>query len=203
MDQTDLSRFLQSLSQGQSALPNRRNALFDPAQPFRHAAVLLGIVPRNKEWQVLLTKRADTLRLHTGQIAFPGGGRDPEDTSFAATALREAHEEVGTPRDVWQTFEAMPPWYTPSGYAVHTVPALARQEPVLTPDPGEVAEAFYIPLSVVLNPALYRQRSFTHLNRTVQTPSLSYLHYDIWGLTAGILYTLADRFAQGNTANPA
>lgn len=60
------------------------------------AAVLLPIINKPVP-TLLLTERASTLRSHAGQVAFPGGKRDPEDTNLIATALREAHEEVAIP----------------------------------------------------------------------------------------------------------
>ncbi|MDO4640578.1 MAG: CoA pyrophosphatase [Neisseria sp.] len=197
MNTETLSHFLALLSQRQHTSLARRNALFDPnSESFTPAAVLLPVVKHQEEWQILMTKRADTLRHHTGQIAFPGGRKDAEDASLTDTALREAYEEIGTPPHIWQTFETMPPCYTPSGYAVYTVPALCPQTPVLTLNESEVAEAFYIPLAIVLNTSSYTQRTFRHRNHTAQSPALPYLHYDIWGLTASILYSLAQIFAQ-------
>lgn len=197
MNSETLHHFFAQLGKQQQTLPNPRNALFErPLENFLPAAVLLPAVLRGQEWQILLTKRADTLRHHTGQIAFPGGRQDPEDGSPAATALRETQEEIGTPQHIWQTFDVLPPYFTPSGYAVYPVPAVCSTEPELTPNPAEVAETFYVPLSHVLNPANYRQRTFTHRNRSIQTPALPYQHYDIWGLTAGILYSVAESFRQ-------
>ncbi|EGZ44430.1 NUDIX hydrolase [Neisseria wadsworthii] len=196
MNTETLRDFLKSLSSQQHGLLNKRNTLFieQPADSFRPAAVLLALVPRQEEWQILLTKRAETLKHHTGQVAFPGGGYDTEDASLTETALREAHEEVGTPCHTWETFDIIPPCYTPSGYAVYTVPALSETEPRLTLNPSEVAEAFYVPLSLALDTANYQQRIFQYQNRTVQSPALPYLHYDIWGLTASILYSMAEHF---------
>lgn len=191
-----LRRLLKSLSAQPHGLLNKRNRLFigQPADSFRPAAVLLAVVPHQEEWKILLTKRAETLKHHTGQVAFPGGGYDQEDASLTVTALREAHEEVGTPCHTWETFDIIPPCYTPSGYAVYTVPALSETEPKLILNPSEVAEAFYVPLSFVLDTANYRQRIFQYQNQTTQTPALPYLHYDIWGLTASILYSMAEHF---------
>ena len=64
------------------------------ARVLTSAAVLVPLVEREEGVTVLLTRRADTLRKHTGQIAFPGGQCDPGETPWE-TALREAREEVG------------------------------------------------------------------------------------------------------------
>ncbi|MGH6999315.1 MAG: NUDIX hydrolase, partial [Phenylobacterium sp.] len=76
---------------GPNAFPNEPVSL-------KPAAVLVGLIERPYGYSVLLTRRADTLRSHTGQIALPGGRCDPGETS-PVTALREAHEEVGLAPD--------------------------------------------------------------------------------------------------------
>ncbi len=60
----------------------------------RDAAVLVPVVDRGSEATLLLTQRTDTLRKHSGQIAFPGGAIDPEDGTAERAALREANEEA-------------------------------------------------------------------------------------------------------------
>ena len=72
------------------------NPEFRPAgkPSLRDSAVLIAITVHDDGFGVLLTRRADTLRSHTGQIAFPGGRCDEGETSVQA-ALREAHEEIG------------------------------------------------------------------------------------------------------------
>jgi len=70
-------------------------------QDLRDASVLIPFVKRDDRWNIVLTKRTSMLRHHPGQIAFPGGKRDKSDTSPEATALREAHEEIGlNPQEV-------------------------------------------------------------------------------------------------------
>ncbi len=199
MDILTLQHLLSKLSCHRSPLLGQRNRQLGTVDGYRQAAVLLAIVRQSDEWQILLTKRADTLRRHTGQIAFAGGARDPDDASLTATALREAHEEIGTPPAVWQTFPDMQPCYTPSGYIVHAIPALAEQPPALRINTAEVAEVFYLPLSYALDLNNYRQRSIRHQDSIRTIPALPFRHYDIWGLTAMLLYTLAECHADTET----
>ena len=65
--------------------------------PLTPAAVLIALVERDHGLSVILTRRSDTLRRHTGQVALPGGRRDPGETPWQ-TALREANEEIGLDR---------------------------------------------------------------------------------------------------------
>ncbi|MCP1771814.1 8-oxo-dGTP pyrophosphatase MutT (NUDIX family) [Neisseria perflava] len=174
---------------------NLRNRFIQPQQRCE-AAVLLPVVCRQQQWQLLLTRRADTLRHHTGQVALPGGRWEPQDADFNQTALRETEEETGISAAAWQTFPLLPPHYTPSGYEVHPVPALytAAHAPHTVPNPDEVAEIFYVPLYTVLDTTAYRSRPLQFNGSSIDAPVLPYLHYNIWGLTAIILYSLAERY---------
>ena len=64
----------------------------------RPAAVLVPLYLQDGAWHVLFTLRTHTVETHKGQVSFPGGRVDPEDTSRVETALREAHEEIGLKR---------------------------------------------------------------------------------------------------------
>ena len=166
------------------------------AQTVKDAAVLVGIILHEGAWQILLTKRAETLRQHTGQIAFAGGRKDAQDDSLTATALREAYEETAIPIAAWQTFAPLPFYDTPSGYRVTPVPTICVQPVNPKANPNEVAEIFYLPLDFALNLQNYTFRQLHHNNQTLALPALPFRHYDIWGLTAIILYGLAERYQQ-------
>ncbi|UOO82599.1 CoA pyrophosphatase [Uruburuella testudinis] len=195
MTHTELVHFFQHAARYPTALREQRNLLLDTPQP-REAAVLLATVYRHRQWQLLLTRRADTLRHHTGQIALAGGRRDPQDLSLIHTALRETAEETGIGCERWQTFPQLPPYYTPTGYAVSPVPAVCPYNPNTQANVGEVAEIFYLPLDFALHSGNYTRREFQYNGRTLHVPALPYRHYDIWGLTAMILYDLAERYRQ-------
>lgn len=195
MTHTELAGFLQQAAHYPAYAGRSRNVLFAHTAT-REAAVLLGVVKRGSEWQILLTRRNASLPEHAGQIALAGGRKDEEDASLTHTALRETAEETGIGAEHWQTFPQFQPYYTPSGYIVSPVPALCSGSPPTFPNAAEVAEIFYLPLSVALDTQCYENRTFTHNGRRLDAPALPYLHYDIWGLTAMILYDLADRYRQ-------
>ena len=157
---------------------------------------MVGIVLHEGAWQILLTKRAETLRQHTGQIAFAGGRKDTQDDSLTATALREAYEETAIPITAWQPFAPLPFYDTPSGYRVTPVPAICTQPINPKANPDEVAEIFYLPLDFTLNLQNYTFRQLHHNNQTLALPALPFQRYDIWGWTALILYGLAERYQQ-------
>ena len=195
MNTDHLIHFLTQASRFSSRMQAERNQLVT-AQTVKEATVLVGIVLHERMWQILLTKRAETLRQHTGQIAFAGGRKDAQDNSLTATALREAYEETAIPITVWQTFAPLPFYDTPSGYRVTPVPAICTQPVTPKANPDEVAEIFYLPLDFALNLQNYTFRQLHHNNQILALPTLPFRRYDIWGLTALILYGLAERYQQ-------
>ncbi|MBM3387236.1 MAG: CoA pyrophosphatase [Betaproteobacteria bacterium] len=161
------------------------------------AAVLLPLVLRSAVPTVLLTQRTTHLPTHAGQIAFPGGKMDPDDSSAQATALREAHEEVGLhPRHV-EVIGELPVYVTGSGFHVTPVVALVQPPFELHPNPGEVDAVFEVPLDFLMNPAHHRRHALSWQGHQRQWFSMPYLETlpqcaspverFIWGATAGML----------------
>lgn len=192
MTAAELTDFLRRAAEYPSLMQQTRNRLIGCA--CRKAAVLIGVVWHEEQWQIVMTRRADSLRHHTGQIALPGGRQDAQDADANAAALRETHEETGINSNQWQIFAPLPPHYSPSGYEVHPVAALCRHSPTTQPNADEVAEIFYLPLEVALDSSRYAQRPLTVNGQTISVPALPFRHYDIWGLTAAVLYGLAERY---------
>jgi 8-oxo-dGTP pyrophosphatase MutT (NUDIX family) len=159
-------------------------------RPPAQAAVLLALVMRD-EPTVLLTQRTAHMSTHSGQVAFAGGKCDPQDLDVTATALREAHEEVGLEARHVQVLGTLPEYVTGSAFFVTPVVALVSPEMRLQSNPDEVAAIFEVPLAFLLNPANHRWHTFEHDGTSREWLSMPYqdgahLRF-IWGATAGML----------------
>lgn len=156
----------------------------------RPAAVLAPVILEGREASVLLTRRADHLRSHQGQISFPGGGRDPVDASAAANALREAQEEVGLDPASVEVIGYLDDYPTISRYLVTPVVGLVRGSLSTVADPGEVAEVFQLPLEIALDPLAYTRKTLSRDGLVVPYYEINWNGYRIWGATAGMLRDL-------------
>ncbi|MDE2454915.1 MAG: CoA pyrophosphatase, partial [Burkholderiales bacterium] len=117
------------------------------------ASVLVPMVDRADGVMVLLTRRADHLRDHAGQVSFPGGRAERHDADAAATALREAQEEVGLAPERVEVIGSLPAYTTVTSFIVTPVVGLVAPPFTLELDRSEVAEAFEVPLAFLMNPA--------------------------------------------------
>lgn len=154
------------------------------------AAVLVPIVLRERP-TVLLTERTAHLSTHSGQVAFPGGRSDPEDRDAAATALREAQEEVGLESARVEVLGSLSTYITGSAFVVTPVVALVRPGFTLQPNPHEVADVFEVPLDFLLNPAHHQRHALQWQGLRREWFAMPYqdgarTRY-IWGATAGML----------------
>ena len=155
-----------------------------------HAAVLVPIVQRERP-TVLLTERTAHLSTHKGQVAFPGGRSDPEDLDAAATALREAHEEVGLEASRVEVLGSLPIYVTGSSFIVTPVVALVQPGFALQPNPYEVADVFEVPLDFLLNPAHHERHALEWQGLRREWFAMPYQDGErqryIWGTTAAML----------------
>ncbi|RRR99814.1 CoA pyrophosphatase [Glycomyces terrestris] len=158
----------------------------------RSAAVLVLLCESDGGPSVLLQQRAATLRHHPGEVAFPGGAADPGDADAAATALREAAEELAVDPASVAVGAALPPlWIPVSGFAVTPVLALWRRPHTVAPQAeSEVAAAHQVPLPVLADPA---SRGTVAYPSGRSGPGFQVTGVPlIWGFTAGVLSWLLD-----------
>ena len=159
----------------------------------RDAAVLVPVIDRGDEATVLLTKRTENLRIHSGQIAFPGGRVDPTDRSAEHAALRETEEEIGLGSEFIDIVGRLPDYVSGSGYRIAPVLSIVRPDFLLTINRDEVDDAFEVPLRFLMDPQNHRRDSRVWENRERFFYTMPFGERYIWGVTAGILRTLYER----------
>ena len=154
------------------------------------AGVLIPLLQRADGIAVLLTERSSELKIHAGQVSFPGGRMEAGDANITATALRETAEEVGIPAALIDVLGYLPPSPTVTNYTITPVIGLVGARASVTIDPMEVATAFEVPLAFLMDDAnrIDSVRDF----QGVEVPIIEY-HYAgqrIWGATATIIMQL-------------
>jgi 8-oxo-dGTP pyrophosphatase MutT (NUDIX family) len=168
------------------------NPGMSPAAALRAAAVLVPLVDRSEGLSVLLTQRTAHLAYHAGQIAFPGGRVEERDCDEIATALRETEEEIGLSRIHIEPVGRLDRYITRTGFTVTPVVALVEPPFTLTLAPDEVADAFEVPLSFILDPTNRQRDSYEFQGVQRHFYVFRFGDRNIWGATAGMLVNLAE-----------
>ena len=166
----------------------------DPGdRPLTPAAVLIPLVTHDNGLAAILTQRTAHLNDHAGQVSFPGGRFEPHDDGPVATALREAHEEIGlAPEDV-EIIGCLDAQDTSTGFSV--VPVVGLIDPVysLTLDSFEVDEAFEVPLAFLFDTRnKRREEMYCRGRQRVYDVYDDYQGHKIWGVTARIIRSLQE-----------
>ena len=164
--------------------------------PDRPAAILVPLLRSAGHWHVLLTKRAEHLAHHAGQISFPGGKVEPDDDGPVSAALREAFEEVHLmPRSV-TIAGGLNSVRSPAGFIVHPIVGIVGGDnglDGLVADPAEVDSIFTLPLSHVINPSNFRLVPRETNGRRNDYWVVEHDDHLIWGLSARVLNDLQRR----------
>lgn len=156
------------------------------------AAVLVALDFTPGEPAVILTRRASHLRLHAGEIAFPGGKCDEGDHHYWATALREAEEEIALPPGLIESLGMLQPLLTRTGIRVVPCVGLLRSPVALQANPEELDRVFRAPLEFFADIAELKFDEFDYAGRIRRVPRYEYGEYSVWGITAAVLVKLAN-----------
>ncbi|MFM9270019.1 CoA pyrophosphatase [Halomonas elongata] len=153
------------------------------------AAVLIPLVAR-PEPTLLFTRRAAHLSTHSGQVAFPGGKREPDDPNLLATALRESREEIALPAERVEILGRLSDVVSLHGILVTPYVGVIPPDLPLTPDPNELDAIFEVPVRRFLDD----QRTHTDVirvdERDYYVPSYRQDEHVIWGLSSMMLVEL-------------
>ncbi|NQY64631.1 MAG: CoA pyrophosphatase [Alteromonadaceae bacterium] len=177
------------------------NQLSESTHSYQHngalkqAAVLIPLIDHQDHMEVLLTKRAKHLTHHAGQVSFPGGKVELSDKSLAATAIREANEEIALPLNAAKIIGQLHPYQTISGYIVTPIVAIVEPDIQYKADKNEVAEIFQVPLSHFLKASNRQTITVQQQGRSHQIHFVPYKNYNIWGATAAMINDLAEHIS--------
>jgi peroxisomal coenzyme A diphosphatase NUDT7 len=132
------------------AFRHRHRSLLGEEQYVKTAVLVPLVQAADGEWAVLFERRALTLRRQAGEVCFPGGHCDPADVSERRTAIRETCEELGVPESQIEYIGELDVLMTWSRLMVYPFVGIIRHPEDIQPNPSEVAEAFTVPLAVLL-----------------------------------------------------
>ncbi len=167
--------------------PRPIERILNPPPDCRWAAVLVLLYPLEGRLGLVLTRRADTLPEHRGQISFPGGVRESTE-SFRQAALREACEELGVSLTGVELLADLSDLYIPpTNYCVRPVVGLSALRPAFSPAPDEVAEVIEVPLAHFLEAGARQEEQWTIRGEVLQVPFFRVGAHVVWGATAMIL----------------
>ena len=160
-------------------------------QDYPEAAVLVPIT-RSDDPEVVLTLRASGLSTHSGEVAFPGGRRDPEDSDLVHTALREAQEEIGLPPGLVEMVAPLSTLVSRHGIQVTPYVGVVPDFVEYQPNDGEIAAVFAVPLTFFRADPRETTHRIDYLGRSWYVPSYRFGEYKIWGLTAIMVVELVN-----------
>jgi len=182
MDKSLIRRNL-SIPEGVTAIPDGS---------WKRAAVLALFLPGQHGEEILFTRRTDNVLDHKGQVSFPGGAVEPEDSSLEETALREAREEIGIQTTDVEILGRSNDLFAVSGWWITPVVGWHAHRNGFKANPTEVSRIFSIPVDFLVDRANWEIRSYEK-DGLVRTNVIFYRMYDnelLWGITAQIVHDL-------------
>ena len=173
-----------------------KNRYFDtkPDKNTREGAVLVLLYPQKHSLHIPLIVRPSTEKgVHSGQVAFPGGKKEKEDPSYTYTALREAQEEVNLDTSKVEVLGQLSPLFVfASNFMVYPTLAITYEEPILKPNPEEVAAIFSADLNLLQRPETIKKTTIQTPQYTFETPYFDVEGKIVWGATAMMLKELIE-----------
>ena len=166
-----------------------------------NSAVLILIVPYENELAIPFIKRVNRGKYHGGQIAFPGGKMEKEDTNALQTALRECHEEIGVPEEKVSILGVLSDIYIPlSNFNITPIVGTTLKLPDFTLSRDEVECVLLVKLSDLFNDKNKTTHSFVRHDHEIIAPGYTIGKNFIWGATAMIIAEL-EQLMKTNTFN--
>jgi 8-oxo-dGTP pyrophosphatase MutT (NUDIX family) len=160
-------------------------------EPAKISAVMLLLFEEEGEPKMVLTKRHTYAGVHSGQISFPGGKYEPQDTDYIHTAYRETYEEVGIPKDEIILVGSLSRIYIPpSNFLVYPFVGFCPAPPLFKTDPIEVERLILPPVKTLLADEIVQEGTFKTGGQTgweINAPYYAIENEKVWGATAAIL----------------
>ncbi len=180
-------------------LSSRKRRVIDHP-PFSHAAVLVPLFKKDEDCHLLFTKRSDRVKHHKGEISFPGGVVDEEDSELISTALREAHEEIGLKQSDVQIIGVLDDIVTITEFIVTPIVGLFPYPYPFEVSEIEIAELIEVPLSSLLHKECFSEKEIIRGGQKEVVYAYQYEEHIIWGATARILKQFLDLILAGRDA---
>lgn len=163
----------------------------NPPRPPRICAVLVTLIKEENRFKIPFIQRPKSSRVHPGQIAFPGGGQEEQDTDLNATALRETWEEIGITVPETNIIGTLSDMYVvPSNSMITPVVAYLNETPTYNHDPKEVDNILEFYLDDLQNKNYHTVKIIETPVGIVEMPAFQIGEHLIWGATARILREL-------------
>jgi 8-oxo-dGTP pyrophosphatase MutT (NUDIX family) len=154
--------------------------------PAKESAVLFPLYMKGDTWHTAFMKRPDSQGVHSGQLSFPGGRLEKNETHLEA-ALRESAEEVGIEKEEWDVIGTLSALYIPpSHFVVQPFLAVGPENPTFNLNKAEVVEWIEYPVSDLLKPQIIRRKEIfvAKFNRTFDSGYFDIQGHTLWGATA-------------------
>ncbi|MFL2761236.1 MAG: NUDIX hydrolase [Gammaproteobacteria bacterium] len=156
------------------------------------AAVLIICYEAEGELFIVMTERSKNLPSHPGEVAYPGGKKEKNDSSLIETALREASEEIDLDQNKIEIIGEIDTLKSRFGLSVTPFIAIAEEKLNLKANASEVEEIFHIPLSFFKNKPNISEKITNFKGETFKTPVFNFEKYKIWGLTLAFTINFLD-----------